>query len=49
MTEHEKLLSKFLSAFYDTSFTLRYTNIGKVCTVKELPLPMEEDLSFSNK
>ena len=42
MTEHEKALAKFLSAYYDTSFTKRYTNVGKVCTIKELDLIREE-------
>lgn len=36
--EHEQDLADFLSTYYQTSFTQRYANYGKVCTIKELPI-----------
>ena len=42
MFAHEKDLSLFLAKYYDTSFSLRYTNLDKVCLVKELTLVKQE-------
>jgi len=42
MVAHEKDLSLFLAKYYDTSFSLRYTNLDKVCLIKELASVKEE-------
>jgi len=49
MTEQEKVLAEFLRAYYDTSFTKRYTNLGKVCMFKEIDIPLiPEDTTCSS-